>query len=96
MFVRKLFKSFIFVVCFTIAALSGAQEATVDLNSASAEELASALQGIGLKKAEAIVNYRESVGEFTEIDQLVNVKGVGPVILDKNRHILVISDTTNQ
>ena len=57
----------------------------VNINTASAEEIADALNGIGLSKAEEIVRYRDTNGAFAHIDELVNVKGVGMKTVDKNR-----------
>ncbi|MFT6270741.1 MAG: competence protein ComEA [Alphaproteobacteria bacterium] len=64
---------------------SMASEATIapiDINKASAQEL-SALPGIGAKKALAIVEYRELNGKFVSVEELVNVKGIGPKMLAK-------------
>lgn len=57
----------------------------VDVNSASAEEIAAGLDGVGLTKAQAIVSYREANGKFRHADELVNVKGIGLSTVDKNR-----------
>ena len=57
--------------------------APVNINQANAAEIATALNGIGLKKAEAIVAYREQVGAFTSIEQLVEVKGIGEKMVSK-------------
>ncbi|WP_411751235.1 ComEA family DNA-binding protein, partial [Serratia sp. (in: enterobacteria)] len=46
---------------------------------------ASVLNGVGLKKAEAIVRYREQNGPFSEIDQLQEVPGIGPSLVERNR-----------
>ncbi|MBV7388334.1 ComEA family DNA-binding protein [Pasteurellaceae bacterium TAE3-ERU1] len=62
----------------------------VHLNSASATELQQALSGIGAKKAQAIVEYREQNGNFISIDQLEDVKGIGKATVDKNRHVLAL------
>lgn len=56
--------------------------APIDINKASAEEL-STLPGIGATKAIAIVDYRELNGKFLSIEELVNVKGIGPKMLAK-------------
>ncbi len=70
-------------------------EQTVDLNRASAAELAAALHGIGMKKAEAIVAYREQHGPFASADELVKVKGIGLATVERNRsRILVEPDPT--
>ncbi|MFV8781700.1 ComEA family DNA-binding protein [Microbulbifer sp. SA54] len=57
----------------------------VNLNSASADELSSHLVGIGPARAELIVQYREQIGGFTAIDQLLEVKGIGLATLEKNK-----------
>lgn len=57
----------------------------ININSADAEQLAQFLNGIGRKKAEAIVNYREQFGFFTDAEQLLEVPGIGPSFLEKNR-----------
>jgi len=56
----------------------------VNINKASAQEIADSLNGIGLKKAEAIVVYRKDVGEFSSVDQLNNIKGIGTKTIAKN------------
>ena len=56
----------------------------VNINKASAQEIADSLNGIGLKKAEAIVDYRKDKGEFSSVDQLSNIKGIGEKTIAKN------------
>ena len=58
---------------------------TVNIDKASAEEIADVLTGVGIKKAMTIVKYREQSGEFKVINDLLSVKGIGSVTLDKNR-----------
>lgn len=65
---------------------------SVDINSASASELAAGINGVGEKRAMAIINYREAHGPFRSVDELVKVKGVGPKLLEKNRDNLVASE----
>lgn len=65
--------------------LQGNTQNQININSADAEELAKSLSGIGRKKAEAIVNYREQFGFFTDVDQLLEVPGIGPSFLERNR-----------
>ena len=60
-------------------------EITVNINQASAQELADLLKGIGLKKAQAIIDYRQNNGDFTSADALTAIKGIGPSIVEKNR-----------
>ncbi|ATG76891.1 ComEA family DNA-binding protein [Pseudoalteromonas sp. 1_2015MBL_MicDiv] len=54
----------------------------VSINDANASMLAK-LPGIGKKKAQAIVDYREANGEFTEVNDLAKVKGVGKKLITK-------------
>jgi competence protein ComEA len=54
----------------------------IDLNSAD-EAALDALPGIGPATAKAIVAYRESHGPFTSVDQLLEVRGIGPAKLDQ-------------
>lgn len=62
----------------------------VNLNKADAETFQKELAGIGKNKADAIVAYRESNGEFTSVDELIEVKGIGKSILEKNRDKLTV------
>jgi competence protein ComEA len=63
-------------------------EQIVNINTADAETLAQALNGVGEAKAEAIVAWREANGSFTSLEQLTEVKGIGAATLEKNRHKL--------
>ncbi|KTC51019.1 competence protein ComEA [Pseudomonas fluorescens ABAC62] len=65
--------------------------AVVNLNAADAETLRRDLFGIGAAKAKAIIAYRESNGPFTAVDELLEVKGIGKALLEKNRDRLVIN-----
>ena len=65
-------------------------EGRVDINTADARELSRRLNGIGEKKAKAIVDYRNANGGFRSLDQLEQVKGIGPAIVKKNRHLIYI------
>ena len=60
----------------------------ISINKASAQILADTLMGVGLKKAEEIVAWREKNGAFTAIEQLLEVKGIGGATLAKNRHLI--------
>ena len=55
----------------------------LDVNRASAEELTQ-LKGIGPKRAEAIVRYRETHGPFDSREAMLAVPGVGPKLLEDN------------
>jgi len=57
----------------------------VNINKASAEELADSLNGVGIKKAQAIVKYRKSHGTFKKAADLAKVKGIGVKTVEKNK-----------
>ena len=57
--------------------------APVDVNTADAVTIADALSGIGPKLGAAIVEYREANGPYKSVDDLLNVKGVGPKMLER-------------
>ncbi|WP_085710794.1 MULTISPECIES: helix-hairpin-helix domain-containing protein [unclassified Pseudomonas] len=63
----------------------------VDLNEADAATLQKELSGIGESKAKAIVTYRETNGPFASVDELLEVKGIGKAILDRNRDKLEVN-----
>ena len=65
----------------------------VNVNAASAEELAEALKNVGMSKAEAIVNYRKENGQFKHVDELVNVKGIGIRTVDINREYILLDNS---
>lgn len=62
----------------------------IDLNRASVDELTS-LPGIGQKRAEAILAFRESHGGFQNVAQLLKIKGIGRAMLRKLRDLVTIS-----
>jgi competence protein ComEA len=65
-------------------------EITVNINQASAEELAELLKGVGLKKAQEIVDYRLQNGPFKSANDLSNVKGIGSTTVEKNRERILL------
>jgi competence protein ComEA len=73
------------------AATTSSQTAKVDLNKADAPTLQRELAGIGEAKAKDIVAYRETNGPFASVDELLEVKGIGKALLDKNREKLEVN-----
>ncbi|WFF38583.1 helix-hairpin-helix domain-containing protein [Moraxella nasibovis] len=63
----------------------------LNINTATASDFAS-LSGVGVNTAERIVRHRTQVGRFASVDELLQVKGIGEVTLNKNRHRLSVAD----
>ena len=62
----------------------------VNVNEASASEIAGAMRGVGLKTASAIVAYRKANGPFKTTQSLTAVKGVGSKTLIKNERVILL------
>ena len=67
---------------------------TVNINTADADTLAAELAGVGQSRALAIVEYRENVGRFETPEQLLDVSGIGPRILEWNEGRIVVAPET--
>lgn len=67
-----------------------AEPVAININTASAEEIAEGLSGIGMAKAYRIIEYRESYGPFERIDELQDVSGIGAAIVERNREVIVL------
>ena len=63
---------------------------SLNINTASAEMLAETIEGVGERKAEAIVRYREEHGPFASVDELLEVRGIGPKTLERSRDKLSV------
>ncbi|AHD13449.1 competence protein ComEA [Pseudomonas sp. FGI182] len=74
-----------------VVAQEHAQQAPrLDLNKADALTLQKELNGIGKAKAEAIVAYREANGPFASVDELLEIKGIGNALLERNRDKVMV------
>jgi len=62
----------------------------ININNASAVEIAATLKGVGLKTANAIVAYRKANGAFKSVESIAMVKGVGSKTLAKNSARIVL------
>lgn len=67
------------------ASISVSAAEAVNINTADAVSLAKNLNGIGLKKAKAIIAYRDKHGSFKSAQDLANVKGIGSKTVLKNK-----------
>ena len=88
-------KNLLQALLFTLLLASAHVLAAVNINTATAEQLAGAMKGVGPSKAQAIVDYREAHGPFKSVDELVQVKGIGLKTVEKNRDQLTVSNSPN-
>jgi competence protein ComEA len=82
--IRKLALS---VLLLPVLALAG----PVNVNTADAETISESLQGVGLSKARAIVEYRQKHGPFKTADDLSLVKGIGARTVELNRGNILVT-----
>ena len=77
----KLVTTLAAIAALTFSSLSFASP--VNINTANAEQIADALNGIGIVKAQAIVDYRTDNGLFSSAEQVVMVRGIGDKTFEK-------------
>ena len=80
-------KTALFVLLLPVLALA----APVNVNTADAQTISESLQGVGLSKARAIVEYRQKHGPFRSPDDLSLVKGIGERTLELNRENILVA-----
>ena len=68
---------------------TGAAVATVNINTASAEQF-EALPGVGAKTAQRILEHRQKNGPFKKVEELMNIKGIGEKSVLKLKPYLTI------
>lgn len=71
----------------------GGSGVLVNINTASAEEL-QALPGIGSARADEIVHLRKTRGSFRTVEELLEVRGIGPAMLERMRPQVTLSGKT--
>lgn len=64
-------------------------EGTVSINAADSSEL-QRLPGVGPSTAQKIIEYRGQIGRFTTVEQLMDVKGIGPKKLERMRPFVAL------
>jgi competence protein ComEA len=84
----KLFHTLLFTLFLLFSSSVMSAQTTADkvnINTASAEQIAATMTGIGDNKARAIVEYRSTKGKFKSINDLENVDGIGSKTIEKNK-----------
>ena len=84
----KLFQSLLLGLSLLLSTAAFAEK--LNINTASAEQIASVMTGVGESKAQAIVEYREQHGKFKSIQDLEYVDGIGEKTIEKNSHKLTM------
>ncbi len=69
-----------------------ADSSKININCATLEELTE-LKGIGVKKAALILELRKNLGQFTDVDQLLEVKGIGEKTLNNIKGQVTLTDS---
>jgi len=88
------FKSLLAALWLSLAFVVQAIAAPVNVNSADAQSLAKALNGVGPKIAASIVSYRKEHGSFKSTQDLLKVKGIGPKMLERIKHDILLSGSS--
>ena len=86
----EIFKKTLLALCLLIPTLLFAE--AININTADKDALMSAIKGVGEKRAEAIIAYREQNGPFKSIEELTEVRGLGASIVEKNMDNLSVKD----
>ena len=86
---KSLLKTVSAVLLFVVAgwAIAAGQ---VNINTADVQTLTAELKGVGEKKAQAIIDYRDEHGPFRSASDLTSVKGVGDKLLEDNADKIIV------
>lgn len=84
----KTIRIFVTFLALTLSAFVYASP--VNINTADAPTLSKNIKGIGMKKAQSIIDYREKNGKFNKVEDLMKVKGIGVKLLEKNAGSIIV------
>jgi competence protein ComEA len=83
------------MAAFPASFILAAEIEKIDINSATKEQLMT-LAGVGEKVAESIIQYREEKGPFGQPEDIIQVKGFGPMTWEKNKDRIVANPPTKK
>ena len=89
----KSLKRSLYLAIFTLFLPLVAYAGPVNVNTADAETISAELKGVGLSKANAIVDYRKANGPFKSVDDLTLVKGIGERTVEINRANILLKSS---
>ena len=87
----KLILSILLTLLLSLPIISFSAE-SININTADKETLMSVINGVGEKKAEAIIQFRDENGPFKSIDDLTKIKGIGQGMIDKHEKMLRVEN----
>lgn len=88
---KKMFLALLACLAISLSGISLSVYAAVDLNTATSDQLQS-VNGIGPKKAEAIIEYRKKNGQFKSVEDLDKVPGFGKATVDKVKKDITVGN----
>ena len=91
-YIKQTLAALLIVVVGPIVAYAG----PVNVNTADAETISAELKGVGITKALAIVEFRESNGPFKSPEDLAMVKGIGERTVEINREFILLNSTAKK
>ena len=89
----KSLKRFLYLSICTLTLPLVVHAGPVNVNTADAETISAELQGVGLSKALAIVDYRKAHGPFKSVEDLTLVKGIGERTVEINRANILLKSS---
>ena len=92
----KLLNRFLYLAVCMLTLPIVAVAGPVNVNTADAETISAELQGVGLSKALAIVDYRKAHGPFKSVDDLTLVKGIGERTVEINRADILLKPSAKK
>ncbi|MEE9254299.1 MAG: helix-hairpin-helix domain-containing protein [Pseudomonadales bacterium] len=94
-----LVRSICLSVCLALGAMAVADDSAkaqvplrVNINTADVDTLALVLDGVGRRRAEAIVKYRQQYGDFRDAAELVNVTGIVMSTVTLNEERIIVQE----